>query len=97
MTIGGTTPASRNLLSGSAAGIGVGNAVDNGGTGHVIQGNLIGTDATGTAALPNGIGISFHGGVSGCTIGGNTPAARNVISGNTGGGIGLSAGLGSPR
>jgi len=96
VTIGGTTPASRNLLSGSGAGIGVGNAFDNGGTGHLIQGNLIGTDATGTAALPNGIGISFHGGVSGCTIGGNTPAARNVISGNTGGGIGLSAGLGSP-
>ena len=61
-----------------------------------IRGNKIGTNAAGTGALPNGIGISFHSAVSGSTIGGNTPAARNVISGNAGRGIGISSGLGDP-
>jgi hypothetical protein len=51
-----------------------------------IEGNLIGTNATGTAALANQVGISFADVVSG-TIGGSSPAARNVISGNTADGI----------
>jgi IPT/TIG domain/S-layer homology domain len=90
VTVGGTTPASRNVLSGNTAGIGIGNGFDNGGSGHHIQGNFIGTDATGAAALPNGIGISMHTNVSGSTIGGDTAGARNVISGNTGSGVGVS-------
>jgi len=57
---------------------------------NVIEGNFIGTNATGTAALPNG---SFgNGGVillsgSNNRIGGTAPAARNLISGNTGDGV----------
>ena len=96
VTIGGTTAASRNVLSGNIAGIGIGNGFDNGGSGHHIQGNFIGTDASGAAALPNGIGISMHTNVKDSTIGGDTPGARNVISGNTGTGVGVSGFLGDP-
>ena len=53
--------------------------------GNVIAGNFIGTDASGTTAVPNGTGI--FGTSPGNTIGGITPADRNLISGNTGNGI----------
>ncbi len=96
VTIGGTAAASRNVISGNVAGIGIGNGFDNGGSGHHIQGNFIGTDATGAAALPNGIGISMHTNITGSTIGGDTPGARNVISGNTGSGVGVSGFLNDP-
>jgi parallel beta-helix repeat protein len=47
-----------------------------------IEGNFIGTDPTGTIAQANANeGISLNGAV-GNLIGGSTPAARNVISGN---------------
>jgi hypothetical protein len=49
---------------------------------NVIEGNFIGTDATGTMALSNtGRGV-FINGASKNTIGGTVAAARNVISGN---------------
>ena len=56
----------------------------------MIEGNFIGTDATGTVALPNG--ASGFGGIvllagENNTIGGMTPAARNLISGNIGDGV----------
>lgn len=48
----------------------------------IIQGNLIGTDYTGMVAIPNGsIGINLNHSVD-VLIGGNTSAARNVVSGN---------------
>jgi IPT/TIG domain/S-layer homology domain len=97
VTIGGTTPASRNVLSGNIAGIGFGNGFDNGGSGHHVEGNFIGTNAAGTGALPNQIGISMHTNISGSTIGGAAPGARNVISGNTGSGVGMSSFLGDPN
>ncbi len=49
------------------------------------MGNLIGTDSTGTVAVPNAVGISVVNGDN--TIGGTIPTARNLISGNTGDGI----------
>lgn len=53
--------------------------------GNVIAGDFIGTDASGTAAVPNGTGVS---GISpGNTIGGTSPADRNLISGNAGDGL----------
>ena len=57
-------------------------SIGGGATGTLVQGNFIGTDPTGTA-IPGGIGGI---GVStfladGSTIGGPTPAHRNLISG----------------
>jgi photosystem II stability/assembly factor-like uncharacterized protein len=74
-TVGGTEPGARNLISGNQAG-----GVDAAGANSVVQGNLIGTDASGTLKLPNGVGIKVEG--VNITVGGTTPAARNVISGN---------------
>ena len=58
---------------------------------NTFQGNFIGTNASGTAALGNtGNGIDLNGSFAISTnnlFGGTTPAARNVISGN--GGFGL--------
>src|SRR5262245_15017635 len=77
-TIGGTTPAARNLISGN---VGIGVALQ--GSGNMAQGNLIGTDVTGTEALGNtGPGVSIGGTGLSNLIGGATVSARNVISGN---------------
>jgi hypothetical protein len=76
--IGGELPAARNLMSGLFSGI-VSFAVPNG---VRIAGNLIGTNAAGTTAIANrnyGIDLLSYRDV---VIGGTTPAARNVISGN---------------
>ncbi|HYW70374.1 MAG TPA: SdrD B-like domain-containing protein, partial [Pyrinomonadaceae bacterium] len=79
--IGGTTPAARNVISGNiGTGIGL-----NGSSTNQVQGNFIGTDITGTIALGNkNSGLSISG--SNNTIGGTTPGAGNLISGN---GIGV--------
>jgi uncharacterized repeat protein (TIGR01451 family) len=87
-TVGGTAPAARNLISGNtyygvAAGSVYGGATV---TGLVVQGNLIGTNAAGTAALPNDSGL-FLGNVTDSIVGGTTPGAGNVISGNSSSGI----------
>ena len=55
-----------------------------------MVGNLIGVDATGRAALGNSDdGIFIHLGSADNVIGGQTPAERNVISGNGGNGLAL--------
>ena len=81
LTIGGTTSGARNVISGNRSG-GVyflGPGLSN----NVIQGNYIGLNAAGTAAVPNiGAGVYFFGGVSSNLIGGTAPGAGNVISGS---------------
>jgi CSLREA domain-containing protein len=76
--IGGTVVAARNVLVG-----GTGKAIsmpDPHCIGNLIEGNFIGTDATGQAVLGgNGIGIGSNGAKNN-TIGGTTPQARNIIS-----------------
>jgi len=53
--------------------------------GIVIQGNFIGTDASGTAAIPNRVGIELDG--DGHAIGGTTEGLGNLVSGNESTGI----------
>ena len=78
-TIGGTAAGAGNVVSGNGdTGVSVSGGV-------VVVGNLIGTDSTGTVAVPNAVGISVVNGDN--TIGGTIPTARNLISGNTGDGI----------
>lgn len=48
----------------------------------VVEGCFIGTDATGTNAQPNDIGVAISSG-SGHQLGGSLPAARNVVCGST--------------
>jgi CSLREA domain-containing protein len=57
-----------------------------GGSGNVIEGNYIGTDATGTQARPNAYGVWVFGS-TGSVIGGTSPESRNVISGNKAAGL----------
>jgi hypothetical protein len=78
--IGGTGVGEGNLISGNSTGINI-SAV-----GTTVQGNLIGTDATGLKSVPNNIGINAMGG-SNNLIGGLVPGARNVISGNNNDGV----------
>ncbi len=79
ITIGGTAAGAGNVISGNS---GEGLVFQGDGTGDVVQGNLIGTDVTGTKALGNhGDGIRVQD-PSGVLIGGTAPAARNIISGN---------------
>ncbi len=79
-TIGGTTAGARNIISGNTdAGIYV---EDTPSINNVIQGNYIGTNAAGTAAIPNLTnGIHGYDAVS-LTIGGTAAGAGNLISGN---------------
>jgi CSLREA domain-containing protein len=80
--IGGTAPGAGNLISGNS-----GNGIRlSDSTGIIVQGNRIGTNAAGTAAVPNASGLAIFGG-SGNIVGGTTAAAHNVISGNSGQGI----------
>jgi len=76
-----------NVLFDNTFGITIANPT----TGNVVLGNKIGTDATGTstpADFANAAGVQVHGDNN--TIGGASPADRNIISGNSGSGIFIS-------
>jgi photosystem II stability/assembly factor-like uncharacterized protein len=90
-TIGGPTEGERNLISGNGAGVAV---WDTGTVSNTVAGNYIGTDASGTIAIPNGSGVSIRNGASYNLIGGNsaTPGGAcsgecNLISGNRWNGV----------
>ena len=85
--IGGTTPAARNVVSGFS-----GAAIDGSGTGNRIQGNYVGTDATGTQPLGNDSGIRLGTYSSQCVIGGTEIGAGNLISGNLNEGVVMASG-----
>lgn len=80
-TVGGTAPGSRNIISGHQFGIYCYGFSGNQGGFNFIQGNYIGTDINGTAAIPNttsGVVLQSQSN----TLGGTSASARNVISGN---------------
>ena len=79
--IGGVTVADRNVVSGGGQAISEGILIRRT-NGVVVQGNYVGTNVAGTAAVPNNIGI-FLSGSSGCVIGGTTPGAAIWVWGNT--------------
>jgi len=82
--IGGTGAADRNVISGNEdAGLYLEDSDLN-----QILGNYIGTDKNGTFAVPNLCGIAISSSTANI-VGGNTAAARNLISGNTQGGMDL--------
>ena len=95
--IGGTSPGSRNVISGNN---GTGIQIKGGATSTRVQGNLIGTNRSGTQDLGNSdVGVSFGdsgvGGSADLVVGGTTPGAGNVISGNDGWGVHFSGTLGT--
>ena len=79
--IGGTAPGARNLISGNTAqGLRLSGALT---TGTLVQGNWIGINILGNAAIGNGVGVGLISDADGNTIGGTAPNEGNVISGNT--------------
>jgi hypothetical protein len=85
-TIGGTDAPSRNVLSGNHI---YGVQITGLGTSeNTVAGNFIGTDKDGTAGVANEFGgVHINAAASSNTVGGTAAGARNVISGNLGGGV----------
>lgn len=85
-SIGGTNLGDGNWISGNGVnGVSIG---DTNTSGNIVQGNLIGTTVNGLGALLNNAwGVYIVNGASANLIGGNVPAARNVISGNGADGV----------
>jgi len=78
-TIGGTAPGAGNVISGNLGSNLIINGLD--AAGNTIQGNYIGPDASGTAALATGRALLILDAPDN-TIGGIESGAGNVISGN---------------
>ena len=88
-TYGGTTAAARNVISGNDS-VGL---LMVGGSAATIEGNLIGTDATGNGPLGNqGDGVEVFYGAYSDTIGGFAAGAGNVIAFNGGSGVVIGSG-----
>jgi hypothetical protein len=75
--IGGDSPGERNVLSGNAwNGVRIST-----GSGNIISGNYIGTDASGSSALANdATGVGILGDAANNVVGGDTEAERNIIA-----------------
>jgi hypothetical protein len=94
--VGGTADGEGNVVSGNDfAGIQLAQGDDGPAEDNDVQGNLVGTTASGTAALPNGAVGAFPGVMifasSDNTIGGAEPGAGNVIAANAADGIGITS------
>ena len=82
---GGPNPLEHNVISGNGSD---GVHIQAAGPGTVIAGNYIGTDATGSFGIGNGLnnggdGVCLEGdGTAGVTVGGTVNGSANVISGN---------------
>lgn len=78
LTINGvnTTVRGLNIRRWTDAGIEVGT-----GNGSIIEGNFLGTDLSGTTAMPNRFGILIF--ANSVRVGGTTLVSRNILSGNS--------------
>ncbi len=92
-TIGAPGP-DRNVISGNTnSGVLL---VDAETTGNVIQSNFIGSNASASAAFPNGgDGVAITAGASGNTVGGTAPGTKNVIAFNLARGVSVESGEGN--
>ncbi len=97
-TVGGTTVANRNVISGNGGdGVEIDNEAGGVPSSNVVQGNYIGVDVTGTVIVANGSnGVAVLagadntlGGTTGVTAGGPCTGACNVLSGNSFDGISI--------
>jgi len=88
--IGNSTIAGRNLISGNSSFYGVWIEGPTA-SGNVVAGNYIGTNASGTSPIANGIGVRISSGGQYNKIGDGTTGGRNIISGNTTKGIELNS------
>jgi len=89
--IGGTSPGAGNLISGNLQyGLFIS---DPGTSNNYVLGNFIGPDVTGTNAIGDGgFGVGIWNGASGNFVGGTSPGAGNLISGNPGFSYGIALG-----
>ncbi len=92
--IGGTTVADRNVISGNG---GAGVQVDLDSDNNSVEGDLIGTNASGATTLGNTTsGVLIESGAAGNTVGGTTAAAANTIADNQDNGVAVTrAGVGN--
>ena len=88
-TLGGTSPGAANVIFAQFIGVTLWGSL------NLVQGNLIGTDATGENALSGNGGIWGVYTGSNNTVGGTTPASRNIISGNWSTGVLIEYGEGN--
>jgi hypothetical protein len=84
--IGGATVAERNVISGN---FNIGVQMFSNASANVVQGNFIGTDASGAFAVPNGKGVQILEGSHNNTVGGTAAGAGNRIAFNSGVGVDL--------
>jgi titin len=86
-TIGGSIPGRRNLISGN-----ISYGVFISGNDNVVIGNYIGTDVTGSLAIPNDYGVAIQSTSTRSVnnrIGSSLIGDANLISGNAGVGVGI--------
>jgi DNA/RNA endonuclease YhcR with UshA esterase domain len=81
--VGGTQSGARNVVSGHRFyGIRLTASADPPASGNLVQGNFIGTDVSGTIAIPNYIGVTIDGRARNNAIGGTASGAANLIAFN---------------
>jgi hypothetical protein len=78
--VGGTVPGARNVVFANAA-----LHLGSGSNHNTVQGNYLGTDATGTVSMGGTVGIHTDNSPHDNSIGGSAPGEGNVISGNVNG------------
>jgi titin len=77
-TVGGTTAALANVISGNASGVLV---TGTGTSSNLIEGNIVGLDKNGSAALGNTTAdVAIEGGATANTVGGTTAGTANTLS-----------------